>query len=200
MGAGFRDPAEVGRRIMVMRILCSLLLLAATSVGAQSVPSLPNASGELAFDARATLGDFTGRTTMLSGRLVGATSLGDVRGWVEVPARSLMTGNGKRDRDMYKSLEVEEHPTIRFELDAVAPGGMDGDSIPVTLRGAFTIHGITKTHAVPGWVWLGDRTVRFRGRLPMNVKDYEIGGLSKMLGLLKMDEQIVVRIDVTFGR
>lgn len=200
MGMTARDPWNADRRIMGMRTLCSLLFLWVAPVGAQAVPSLPNVSGELAFDASATLGDFTGRTAMLSGRLVGATSLGDVRGWVEAPARSLMTGNDKRDRDMYKSLAVEEHPTIRFELDAVAPGGMDGDSIPVTLRGRFTIHGITKTHAVPGWVWLGDRSVRFRGRLPMNVKDYEIGGLSKMLGLLKMDEQVVVRIDVTFSR
>lgn len=200
MIARSRDLPDVARRTTCMRIVFSLLLLWAAPVGAQAVPSLPNVSGELAFDASATLGDFTGRTTTLSGRLVGATSLGDVRGWVEAPARSLMTGNGKRDRDMYKSLEVEEHPTIRFELDAVAPGGMDGDSIPVTLRGRFTIRGATNTHAVPGWVWLGERTVRFRGRLPMNLKDYDIGGLSKMLGLLKMDEQIVVRVDVTFSR
>ena len=182
-----------------MRPFLALTLLTAP-LGAQVIPSLPNVSGELAFDASATLGDFTGRTTMLSGRLVGATSLGGVSGWVEAPARSIITGNGKRDRDMYKSLGVEEHPTLRFELDAVAAGGTDGDSIPVTLRGRFTVHGVTKTHAVPGWIWLGSGTVRFRGRLPMNVEDYDIGGLSKMLGLLKMGEMIVVRIDVTFSR
>lgn len=195
-----RDLRRGSGRTMGMRPMLPVLLVLASPLGAQAVPSLPNVSGELAFDASATLGDFTGRTTMLSGRLVGAASLTEVRGWVEASARSLMTGNGKRDRDMYKSLAVEEHPTIRFELDAVAPGGMDGDSVPVTLRGRFTIHGVTNSHAVPGWAWLGERTVRFRGRLPMNLKDYGIGGLSKMLGLLKMDEQIVVRIDVTFSR
>lgn len=184
---------------MMLRAFLAIVIVAGP-IAAQAVPSLPDVSGELAFDASATLGDFSGRTTMLSGRLVGATSLTGVSGWVEAPARSLITGNGKRDRDMYKSLDVEEHPTLRFELDAVAPGGVDGDSIPVTLRGRFTIHGVTKTHAVPGWVWLRDDAVRFRGRVPMNVKDYDIEGLSKMLGLLKMDEQIVVRIDVTFSR
>jgi len=33
----------------------------------------------------------------------------------------------------------------------------------------------------------------------MNLKDYEIGGLSKVFGTLKMNEEIVVRMDVRFG-
>ncbi len=184
---------------MIPRLIAVLGIVAASLPG-QAIPGYPSVSGELSFDASATLGDFTGSTTALSGRLEGAASLAGVRGSVEAPARSLVTGNGKRDRDMYKSLEVERFPVLRFDLDALAAGGADGDSIPVTLRGRFTIHGVTNTHAVPGWAWVGPTSVRFRGRVPMNVKHYDIGGLSKVLGLLKMDEEIVVRIDVTFGR
>jgi hypothetical protein len=33
----------------------------------------------------------------------------------------------------------------------------------------------------------------------VNLTDYQIGGLSKMLGVLKMDEHIVVHVDVRFG-
>ena len=55
-------------------------------------------------------------------------------------------------------------------------------------------------HRVPGWIWLTDKSARFRGALPINVKDYGVGGLSKMLGMLKMNQMITVRgIDVTFG-
>jgi polyisoprenoid-binding protein YceI len=191
---------RVWRRVVCPAVVLVVGLAVVPSVAAQVVPSMATVSGTLAFDASATLGDFTGETTTLSGRLVGATSLDNVRGWVEAPAASLVTGNGKRDRDMYKSLGVEKHPTLRFDLEAVAPAQADGDSIPVTLRGRFTLHGVSNTHAVSGWAWLGDGTVRFKGRLPINVKTYHVGGLSKMLGLLKMDEEIVVRIDVTFSR
>ncbi len=184
---------------MTIRCLC-LLMIPVLPLAAQAVPSLPSVSGELAFDGSATLGDFTGKTMVLSGGLEGASSLRDVHGFVEAPVASLHSGNGKRDRDMLKSLEADRYPTMRFDLDAVASGGPDGDSIPVTLRGRFTIHGITKTHAVPGWLWLDGRRARFRGRLPMNLKDYEIGGLTKMLGMLRMDPEIVVRVDVTFQR
>ncbi len=184
---------------MTFRCLC-LLMIPVLPLAAQAVPSLPSVSGELAFDGSATLGDFTGMTSMLAGRLDGAGSLAGVHGWVEASARSLHTGNAKRDRDMLKALEVERYPTMRFELDAVAAGDTDGDSIPVTLRGRFTIHGVTKSQAVRGWAWLSPRRARFRGRVPMNVKDYNVGGLTKVLGLLRMDPDIVVRIDVTFAR
>jgi polyisoprenoid-binding protein YceI len=173
-------------------------LALAAPLSAQAVPDLPLQAGELAFDGRGTLGGFTGTTASVRGALVGGADLEAVRGWVEADAASLDTGNGRRDKDMRSSLEVERFPVIRFELAAVGAGTADADSIPVTLRGTFTIHGVQREQAVTGWVWRTARTIRFRGRTPMNLKDYEIGGLSKLFGTLKMNEEIVVRMDVTF--
>jgi polyisoprenoid-binding protein YceI len=183
----------------------TVALLGALAVGSlplagQGAGSASAVRGELAFDGKATLGDFTGTTTTLTGQLIGAENVESVRGWVEAPAASLRTGNGRRDRDMFSSLETDRFPTLRFDLDAVALGPRAGDSTRVTLRGRFTIHGVTREAAVPGWLWLTPGSTRFRGRLPMNLKDHRIGGLSKMLGVLRMQEEIVVRIDVTFLR
>jgi polyisoprenoid-binding protein YceI len=169
------------------------------AAGAQAIPAMSLRTGVLAFDGNATLGDFTGTTSTVTGAFHAAASIEGVRGWVEAPARTLVTGNGRRDRDMYSSLEVAEFPTLRFDLDDLAAGPAQGDSIPVTLRGRFTLHGVTRPHAVPGWLWLTGQSARFKGRLPLNLKDYQIGGLSKMLGVLKMQEEIVVRIDVMFA-
>ena len=69
----------------------------------------------------------------------------------------------------------------------------------MTLHGRFTIHGQTRAADVPGWVWPAERSTRFRGALHLDARDYAIGGLSKMLGILKMDPKLVVRIDVKFG-
>jgi len=38
-----------------------------------------------------------------------------------------------------------------------------------------------------------------RGATPLNLKDYRIGGLSKLAGMLKMDDKILVHIDLTFA-
>jgi polyisoprenoid-binding protein YceI len=184
---------------LLVALIVATLFTAVAPVSAQVVPDAPLAHGTLAFDGKGTLGGFTGVTTTLTGQLIGANTLSGARGWVEAPAKSLSTNNGHRDNDMAGSLELAKYPIIRFDLDSVAPGEQHGDSTAVTLSGWFTIHGQKRAARVPGWAWPTARSVRFRGALPMNVKDYGVGGLSKMFGVLKMNEMITVRIDVAFG-
>jgi polyisoprenoid-binding protein YceI len=168
-------------------------------VAAQAVADAPSVHGTLAFDAKATVGDFTGTTSTMTGKLLGANALNGVHGWVEAPAKSLTTHNGHRDSDMATSLEMDKYAAIRFDLDSVAPGAAAGDSIAVKLHGRFTLHGTSRPAVISGWVWLTPKSARFRGALPINVKDYGVGGLTHFL-VLKMDEMITVRVDVTFER
>ena len=180
-------------------VVSCLVLAVAVELPAQAIPDAPLSKGMLAFDGHGSLGAFTGTTTTLKGRLFGAATITAVHGWVEAPPSSLITGSGKRDRDMYHSLEVAKFPIMRFDLDSVETAGAAGDSMAVTLRGRFTIHGQTRETAVPGWVWLKEGLTRFRGVVPVDARDYGIGGLSKMLGILKMDPKIIVRVEVVFG-
>jgi polyisoprenoid-binding protein YceI len=165
----------------------------------QTWPTSPVRKGTLAFDARATLGDFTGTTDSVRGQLTGGDSLAAVRGWVEAPVSSFRTGNGRRDRDLYKSMESDIHPFIRFQLEGVETQWERGDSASVVLVGQFTIHGETRPERFNALVHRGSDGIRVTGELPMNVKDYKVGGLSKLLGTLKMHPDIKVRVDVTFG-
>ena len=154
--------------------------------------------GTLSFDGRATAGAFTGTTTTVTGEMTGGGGLSGVRGWVEAPVNTLKTGNNRRDRDLNKSMESEKYPTIRFELTGVTAAEPQNDSTPVTLQGRFVIHGVTREASLPANVTLGPDGVRVRGTTPLNLKDYEIGGLTKMLGMLKMHEEIVVHVDLVF--
>jgi len=112
----------------------------------------------------------------------------------------LHTGKGKRDTNLRKSMEVDSFPTMRFDLADVVLGASLGDSTAVTLRGRLTIHGVTHEVDIPARVWIGPPadTIRVRGDFPLNLKDYRIGGLSKMLGILKMHENIEVHVDLVF--
>jgi polyisoprenoid-binding protein YceI len=182
--------------------VCCFIALFVIHVGtldAQAVASGSVRHGTLAFDAQATLGAFTGTTSTVTGELVGAPTLAGVRGWVEAPAKSLSSQNGKRDRDTWASLEVERFPTLRFQLDSVVPGNAVGDSTSVVLVGHLILHGQSRPVRITGYLSGGSGVHRFRGSVPINVKDYGIQGLSKAFGLLRMKEQIMVRVDVTFS-
>jgi polyisoprenoid-binding protein YceI len=175
-----------------MTIIRALLLLGLTAshVVAQgpqrTIPDGVVRQGKLSFDGRATTGNFTGTTTTLTGKLQGG-QLSQVRGWVEAPVHTLTTGNQRRDRDLNKSMESNKYPAIRFELTDVAG------------TGAATIHGVTRDAIVPASVAFHPEGIRVRGATPLNLKDYKIGGLSKALGILKMQEKIVIHVDLLFG-
>jgi polyisoprenoid-binding protein YceI len=156
-------------------------------------------SGSLAFDGRSTMGAFTGTTTTVTGGMTGGPDLASVRGWVEAPVATLLTGKDRRDLDLRKSMESDKYPTIRYELSRVDAGDWNGGSASVTLVGQFVIHGVERDVEIPASVVVGDSLVRIRATTPLNLKDYRIGGLSKLLGMLKMQENIVVHVDVTFG-
>lgn len=189
-----------------MRICSAVLLVATVGLPMEARPQTPAKipaahikSGTLSFDGRASVGDFVGSTSTVSGEMTAADSVSAVRGWVESPVKTLKTGNGKRDRDLNKSMESDKYPNLRFDLASVTPGAGTADSVPVTLRGKLTIHGVSREVELPGFVRFGDGGVRVRTDFPLNLKDYQIGGLTKMLGMLKMYEDIEVHVDLTFG-
>lgn len=163
-----------------------------------TIPPLQVLGGTLAFDARATAGRFTGTTSTIQGR-VGGGALSGVRGWVEAPAASLVTGNDRRDRDMYKSLETDRFPSIRFDLDSTGVMDRNDDSVGVRLHGRLTVHGVVREVNLPAGLHRTGDTVALTTAFDLNVKDYQIGGLSKFLGLFRMEEVIGVRVKVLFG-
>ncbi|MEO7985230.1 MAG: YceI family protein [Gemmatimonadales bacterium] len=182
-------------------IVAFALLLPATAMALQStsVPSGRVASGTLSFDGHGTPGDFVGTTPTMSGELTGADSLAAVRGWVEAPVKTLKTENDRRDRDLNKSMESEKYPAIRFELTGVSDAVGTGDSMTASLHGRMQIHGVTREVTLPAIIRIGPRDVHVRSDFPLNLKDYKIGGLSKMLGMLQMDEHIKVHVDLNFA-
>jgi polyisoprenoid-binding protein YceI len=185
-----------GTRSLVLPLLLGLTL----PVAAQQLP-IPNGTlkeGTLSFDGHASVGDFTGSTLTVAGQLQGAPQLASVQGWVEAPVNTLKTGKDRRDRDLNKSMESEKYPVVRFELSQVEPETGTTDSLPAKLHGRLILHGITQEVTLPASLSFLEDGVRARSSFPVNLKDYQIGGLSKMLGVLKMDEHIVVHVDLTF--
>ena len=125
--AGALTSSARGLRTLAARALALTLARAITpaAVVAQApvvgvpgpvpVPNLRLASGTLRFEADATIGDFSGVTSAVTGELRRATAPGLVHGWVEAPVRSLRTGIRRRDGHMYATMDADRYPTLRFE-------------------------------------------------------------------------------------
>lgn len=181
-------------------LLWAILLLAGVS-GLEAQRPIPRAvvdSGTLSFDGHASVGDFVGTTQVVTGEIAGGAGLADVRGWAETPVKTLKTANDHRDRDMNKSMESDQYPTIRFDLEGVTVGTESADSATITMHGTFKIHGVSRQVDLPASVAFLPQGIHIQSDFPLNLKDYKIGGLTKFLGVLKMYPDIKVHIDLHF--
>jgi polyisoprenoid-binding protein YceI len=163
------------------------------------IPPMRLASGALSFDGHASVGDFTGSTTTVRGEMSGGETIAAVRGWVEAPVQTLETGNRKRDRDLNKSMESDRFPTMRFELTGVSPKQVTADSAAVDLLGKLTLHGVTREVTLPARILRASGGLRVRSSFPLDLGDYQIRGLTRMLGMLRMQERIEVHVILQFA-
>jgi polyisoprenoid-binding protein YceI len=186
-------------RLMLMTTAFAFRSAAAQRAAPNNSASLH--SGTLSFVGHATVGDFVGSTSQVSGAFSG--TIAGVYGWVEAPVASLVTQNDRRDRDLRASMEVDRYPTMRFDLDStvIASSSDDArDTVEVLLHGRLTIHGVTRVVELPAAVSRRGDTVQVNAAFPLDVTDYRIGGLKKLFGILRMRRQIEVRVDLRFVR
>lgn len=186
------------------RISSAAYLLASASVALAQRPATDAVlrTGTLSFDGRATVGNFVGTTNVVSGAIAAGSDFASTTGWVEAPVATLVTGNAHRDRDLRASMEADRHPTMRFTLSSVTVGSSNSsgadDSSAVVLHGALTIHGVTRRLGLPAILVRAADTTHVTASFPLDLTDYKIGGLTKMLGLLRMEHEIEVHVDLRF--
>lgn len=187
------------RPIFILPATLVATLLAAPASAQHPIPSSTTVTGHLSYDGHGTFGGFVGATDTVVGRLNGAPDLAHASGYVAGRAGTLRTGNGKRDRDQWSSLEVDSFPFIRYDVDSVTVGALRGDTQFVTLRGKFEIHGVTRATDLPARLFLTPASARLMAETPLDLHDYRIQGLTKFFGALKMDPHITVHIDIAFA-
>lgn len=162
------------------------------------VPDARLVEGLLAFDASSSLGNFGGETRAVAGEVRGGASLADVRASVRTEAASLRTGVDARDGHMRESLDAEHHPEIRLAVDGVAADGTTGDTVHVRVSGTLTIRGVSRPVTVPVAAVRQGAGFVVRARFPVDLRDYKVTGLRRMLGMLRVDPMVTVRAELTF--
>lgn len=159
-----------------------MLTLLAVLVQASLHTSDSLTHAEIWFDAKASVADFQGRTTVVRG----------TREWVEVRWADIDTKNGTRNRHMLKTVDAERFPVIRFELTAVRPGI---DSV----AGTLALHGVTKQVVWPLSVQTSGDTMTVAADFPMDMRDYGIKPPVRFV-IARMGAVVQVHVRLVFRR
>lgn len=131
-------------------IIAALLMPAISSAETTHYAVNPGGDNLIRFVSKAPGETFDGVTDQVQGMFtVDPEDLTKpVSGQITVQAKTLDTGIGLRNNDMYENhLHVEQYPTIVFELTGVEnpPEKLPvGEEVELTATGNFTLHGVTR--------------------------------------------------------
>lgn len=152
----------------LLRVSIVMLWIAPSLVLAQSFQT---ETGYAEFTSSVPLHTFTGESDHLTGLIDFEKNLVDFF----IDLETLKTGNGKRDSDMYSTLNVEEHPFAEFtgSLDS----SFDRNSTEpqnVTVNGEFTIHGVTREKTVEGILQKQGDELLLESEWILDITEYDI--------------------------
>jgi len=130
-------------------------------------------SGYAEFTSSVPLHSFTGESDHLTGMIDLRENLVDFY----LDLNTLETGIGKRDRDMYQTLNVEEHPFAEFTGSLETSFNPDSSAEQLArVTGKFTINGVTKNVTIEGSLQPkdGDGSIELNVGWELRLEDYNI--------------------------
>lgn len=128
-------------------------------------------SGHAEFTSRVPLHTFTGESSHLTGMIDLQENVIDFY----LDLATLKTGIDRRDRDMYRTLEIDQYPFAEFQ------GSMENSFNPdsnerqtVVARGEFSIHGITREIRIEGQLQKQGSELLLEAEWVLLLEDYDI--------------------------
>jgi len=164
-----------------------IFLLISSSVNAQSFMT---EEGDVEFTSSVPLHTFTGTSSQLNGLIDFDKNLVDFY----IDLQTLDTGNGRRDQDMYSTLNVEDHPFAEFTGELTTEFNQNSETAQnVSVEGDFTVNGVTREISVDGELTLNGDVLKLSAGWIINITDYDI----EPPGILfyKVDEEMDINIE-----
>jgi len=177
-----------------------MAMLTAAPVSAEPKHWVPvSGKSQISFTVPFALGNFSGLSEKVGGGFdVDPADLRQgVTGSLVITVTSIKTGADGRDRDLWKSLAVEQYPDIRFTVERVEvsfPSIAERSDVLGTIFGRMTIHGVERVTSFPGRVRFRDRGLWVRGEGEIKMSDFGIVPPRKMF--LQVEDIVQVSFDV----
>lgn len=149
-------------------------------------------SGHAEFTSSVPLHSFTGESNHLTGMIDFRENLVDFY----IDLNTLETGIGKRDRDMYETLNAKEHPFAEFTGTLETPFNPDSSAQQLArVSGEFSINGIAREVSIEGTLQARGERIILNAGWELRLENYDI----KAPGILfyRVDEVQSIQIEAS---
>ena len=183
--------------VLAIALVASGLALTAAQPVHNRRYELDPAVSRVWFDADATMGEFTGRSSKLTGWLeLGDAGYTNVRAHIELEAASLKTGIGMRDGHMRETLGTKNFPVISVDVDSTREDSASSHHIWARLR----VREDTLAFETDVRVQERGDTIFVSGRFPARFTDLGMKPPTRMLGTVKVKNDFTIGFECAFHR
>jgi len=179
-------------------LLLTIALSATMLVSAQALKINPKSS-VITIQGKSNLHDWESKAQQVTGQIVVNLSAKQVQSmFVDVPVKSIKSGEKLMDTKTYEAFNVDKNPNIQFKMTEVNNLQISESSISATITGNLTMAGTTKKVAfkVIGKPVKGG-SYQFTGSLALKMTDFKMAPPTAMMGMLKVGDGITLKFDVT---
>ena len=179
-----------------MLLAISLILFSGTVIQAQTLKINPKTSTMTIFGTT-NVHDFKIKVEQINGELVVNSSKKIQSLKVDIPVRSLKSGEKPMDNKTYEAFNETKNPTISFQLTDATSLQVTGDEVSVIVNGNLTMAGASRKisfkttgkNLKPG-------IYEFKGSIALKMSDFKMKPPTAMLGMMKVGDAITLKYDI----
>lgn len=175
-----------------------ILLASSFSLSAQVLKINPKAFS-MTIIGTTNVHDFKSKVTQAKGEAVVNANKELQSLVVEIPVRSIKSGEKLMDSKTYDTFDADKNPNITFRLTEVNSLHVEGNQVNVTLSGNLTMAGVTRKISLKS---NGNSTktgvFEFAGNVSLKMTDFKMSPPTAMMGLMKVGDGITLKYNVTF--
>lgn len=176
--------------------LFSMILLISGSLTGQVLKIVPGSS-VITINGTSNLHDWKSKAEQINGELV-LSGNDQVKSFkLDIPVKSIKSGEKIMDSKTYETFDANKHPNIAFRLTDITNLQISGDNVNVVFNGNLTMAGTTRKVAIKA---NGKNTKQgtyiFNGNVPLKMTDFQMKPPTALLGALKVGDGIKLEFDI----
>ena len=177
-----------------------MLVVAAASAGAQGIKMNLDPASTIRVDGTSNIHDWHATTSEITATIQVAPPVGASSSVESVtltlPVKSLKSGKGGLDKNLYKALKADQNPTITFVMKTYS-AAPSGDAYAAVITGDLTVNGVTRpVQAEATMTSDGKGGLRAVGTSAMKMTDFGVKPVTALLGTIRTGDAITVKFDL----
>lgn len=178
-------------------LLISISMLITGSVASQVLKIAPKSS-VITINGTSNLHDWKSKSETIKGELILAGE-NQVKSFsLDIPVKSIKSGEKLMDSKTYETFNADRHPNISFRLTDVSNLQINGNNVNVVFNGNLTMAGATKKIAIKATgknIKAG--TYTFNGSVNLKMTDFKMQPPTALLGTMKVGDGVKLAFDIT---